>query len=263
MKKKTGNWIYKNGLLCISILVFLILFFVVLYCPKFNVWIKTNLHLEIYHAFIILGAILTLFWTNKRQKQAEKQYKHSQKQYKQTEDSIFKNKANTIYLEVIKLLSDKETKEKPIVVNLINSIQASIKTHYQSKKERKDAQATILDFQGMDLEDANLRGANLEGANLTNADLENTKLIFAKLIGAKLIDANLSGANLERAFLTNADLTGADLTGADLTGANLTGAKLKGAKLKGAKLKGAWFKDAKDIPNWIKAKLDDKFIYRE
>ena len=262
--------------------------FVLAYYTGLDEWFKFYFGLEFYHLFLIVAALLTIFWTDKR-------YRISQKQYKQTEDSIFKNKVNTIYLEVIKLLSDDEinklalaNKKKLTAANLIKSIQASIYTHYESEKERRDAQFTILNFQGMNLKNAdltgvNLAGANLENANLADANLENANLANANLINTVLIDAslintvligaslknadlvgaNLLYANLENAYLKNAYLKNADLAVTNLHYANLENANLENACLKNADLENANFGKAKNIPDWIKDKLDNEGIYRE
>jgi len=225
--KKIWNWFCKEWLLIISILIPIALLLISFYfnqnnkCYSFDSWLKENLSLNFYHLFFIVGAMITLLWTNKR-------YKHSQKQYKQTEDTIFKNKVNTIYLEVIKLLSDEKTKKEPAAANLINSIQVSIETHYHSAEEIKKAQYSILNFQSISFYLANLNDANLTGANLT---------------GANLSYAEFSKAKLE--------------------GANLEGADLKDTYWHGNKLEGANFKGAKNIPKWIKDKLDEDGRYRE
>ena len=301
MKNKIKKFFEKikrwDWLLVFSILSPIVLSAIV-YRTGFDEWIEKNIKLEVYHIYAILVAIITLLWTDKR-------YRQAKKQYKQTEDSIFKNKVNTIYLEVIKLLSDDETRKKPTAANLINSIQTSIETHYESEKDKKDAQVTTLNFQEIDLSSANLGGANLRGANLSYANLLCTNLRFAiltyanlrgaifsirggDLIGVDLTSIDLAYTDLRGADLTCTDLRAVDLTGADLDGADLTftaledtnfenanlknanleGAELKGAELKGAELKGAKlnyvrFKGAKNIPKWIEDKLDDDGIYRE
>jgi uncharacterized protein YjbI with pentapeptide repeats len=73
------------------------------------------------------------------------------------------------------------------------------------------ADASGLDFSGMDLEDAVFTGCRLEGANFEGACLDNT-IFFC----ADLRRANLRGASLRRADLRGTSLQGANLSSADM-----------------------------------------------
>ena len=262
MKKEKQNFFTKTRdalytyLLPISILVILLLFFID-YKIDFKEWlVEKEIELEVYYIYVIVGAILTLFWADKRYRQSQKQYEYSLRQYqllyaqyKQTEDNIFKNKLKTVYLEVVRLLSDDDAKEKSTATNLINGIGASIDTNdYLSKRGKKDVRVDILNFAGMNLRYVNLKGADLNGANFKGADLTRSDLRGAELIGANLFCANLEGV---------------ELVGVKLIGARLNGAELISANFKGSKLYGANFRGAKNIPDWIKAKLDKDGIYRD
>lgn len=227
--KKILAWDY--WLLSLSIVIPIALLLVVYLNHSLINWLKQKLGLEFFQIFILIGAILTTLWTNKRQTQRKKQYK-------QTEDTIFLNKVNTIYLEVIKLLSDKEHKKQPIAKNLINAIQASINFHYEGKSEevKNKAKFKILNFSGMDLSSANLIGVNLSGANLNGTYLRKSDLSIADL--------------------SFTDLSFSSLYYTYLSGANLSNANLSGAKFNYAKLSDTNFTNAKNIPQRLKEILE-------
>jgi uncharacterized protein YjbI with pentapeptide repeats len=73
------------------------------------------------------------------------------------------------------------------------------------------ADASGLDFSGLDLEDAVFTGCRLEGANFAGA-----KLDHANFFCADLRRANLRGASLRRADLRGTSLQGANLSNADM-----------------------------------------------
>ena len=112
----------------------------------------------------------------------------------------------------------------------------------------------MANLRGADIREADLESADLRGADLSEADLTGSDLCYADLhgvvaadtvlIGADLSNTNLSGADFRGADLSGTDLTSADLSGANLQGSNLTGAKLENSNLSGANLQDANFTEA-------------------
>jgi uncharacterized protein YjbI with pentapeptide repeats len=86
-------------------------------------------------------------------------------------------------------------------------------------------------LEGANLEEVSLLEACLEGANLSGARLHRAHLKGSNLSGAKLDDAYLQNANLEKANLQRACLRGTYLTDTNLEGADLSGADLSTARL--------------------------------
>ena len=232
----------EEHLLPISIILPLLIIALRVFIPNFECFIETHFGLEFYQLILFVGAILTLIWSNKR-------YKQGEKRYQQAEKSIFLNKMNSIYLEVVKTINESKLIEKreddregdtkddrAKITNLINSIQAGIASHYKEENQRSKIRTEILNFSNMDLKGVNLTDANLSDAILINADLRTANLTEADLSGAILINADLRRANLERANLSKTDLSEAKLGGANLSVANLQGSILYGTDLSGANL---------------------------
>ncbi len=222
-KQKIGAWIGRN-LFLLSIIIPILIMVIWVYCPSFGEWFKCNFGLSFYQVFLIVGAIFTLLWTDKRYKVSQEQYKVAQKQYKHAEESTFLNKANSIYFEIIKQLSDKESRKQATAKILINRLQASISSHYKTEEEQNKMRKEFFDFSSMVLIDANLFFANLTDANLSNASLLRANLTGAKFIGVDLIHVDLLNAK---------------------------------------SIEDANFKGAKNITKWIKDKLDEDGIYRK
>ncbi|MCP5085727.1 MAG: pentapeptide repeat-containing protein [Rhodobacteraceae bacterium] len=118
-----------------------------------------------------------------------------------------------------------------------------------SKKDLRNASASLSFLPGTDLREARLEGtyfiqAFLERANLRNARLEGAHLNAAQMEGADLKGVWLVGADVSFARLEGADLSGAHLEEADFSSARLEGADLSFAQLQGADLTGAWLEGA-------------------
>ena len=149
--KKIRNCIAKNCLLITPIFISAILIMIRFFFMKWFKCIEYKIGLEIYQMIAFVGAIFGLLWTNKR--------------YKQSEEIAFKSKMNTQYLEVIKAISDENQKKTPIVVNLINAIQASIAIFYDTEEKKMKARKETLNFRGINLAGVHLIGADLKGAD--------------------------------------------------------------------------------------------------
>ena len=137
-----------------------------------------------------------------------------------------------------------------------------------------------------------LDGADLQKANLQNAYLGSRKLPspapsraqrLLRFVGRGAQSDSTEPVQLRRTDFYRADLSGASLKGAVASGAifyqarlhgtvlskaclehaNFQGADLRGARFADSRLEGALFRDARNVPEVIRAKLNDEGRYSE
>jgi uncharacterized protein YjbI with pentapeptide repeats len=137
-----------------------------------------------------------------------------------------------------------EVQEKSKKIHSTNQVVDFIVSFLSSNPNiRHNISLSMLEMNGLNLENQNLSYLKitdglLENAILRNSNLESTNLSGSNLRGADFTGSNLKDVNFEGADLSNADLTGSDFTLLNISEALLTGANLSGVKLTGLNLAG-------------------------
>lgn len=132
--------------------------------------------------------------------------------FNQVRETVFLNKANSLYIEIVKALNDNEEKKSVKPKNLISSLQASIIQYCRNDEKAIDRMRHLLfNFLFMDLREANLSRAQLSGTDLRYSDLSGAKLGGANLESSRLSGTSLDDAQLDRAILDYAMLSPSSL----------------------------------------------------
>ncbi|HWN09310.1 MAG TPA: pentapeptide repeat-containing protein [Pyrinomonadaceae bacterium] len=135
---------------------------------------------------------------------------------------------------------------------------------YAPSLERTDLQRTNLQFAYLGARDIPRPGWYRRLRRRDSAfETIITDLSYADFYRADLSHASLRRARVEGAVFYQARMHHTVLRDANLQGANFYEADLRGANFKGAHLKNANFFGAKNLPEGLKAKLDEDSLYKD
>jgi len=155
-------------------------------------------------------------------------------------------------------------------INFMQSRLFHVKVNYAKLSNSNFRGANMFGMEGhfAKMRDCDFTGALMKDSEFLDSDLTGSVAIKAKLFRAVLLKSKLdscdfsyadfTGAGLEESSFVNSRLWYANFQGGHLQGTNFQGADLKGCNFFGTEFENTNFKDAINIPDEIKAFINEE-----